>query len=114
MNLYDTNGASIHSDWAWGDVDIAYQKTLGAGVYYVEVDYHSDCNQTTSSGYDLSLKLSDVIDATPTPSPGDGDISPAPAPADPIVPVGYTKVNLANTITYLETHQNEYNDQIVL
>ncbi|SFV87792.1 hypothetical protein MNB_SUP05-SYMBIONT-5-35 [hydrothermal vent metagenome] len=27
---------------------------------------------------------------------------------------GYTQLNLASAVTYLETHQNMYNDQIVL
>uniref|UniRef100_UPI0034DF8743 S8 family serine peptidase n=1 Tax=Candidatus Thiodubiliella endoseptemdiera TaxID=2738886 RepID=UPI0034DF8743 len=98
LNLYDSSGKSLHNGWEWGSVDIGYQKTLDAGTYYVGVDYYDGYNKGFTSTYDLTLTLSDVVSPNPTPSS----------------PVGYTKINLANAVTYLETHQNEYNDQIVL
>ncbi len=116
LNLYDSSGKLLHNGWEWGSVDIGYQKTLDAGTYYVGVDYYDGYNKGFTSTYyvgvdyydgynkgftstyDLTLTLSDVVSPNPTPSS----------------PVGYTKINLANAVTYLETHQNEYNDQIVL
>ncbi|MBA5249765.1 MAG: hypothetical protein FE834_09620, partial [Gammaproteobacteria bacterium] len=57
LNLYDSSGHLIHGGWDWGNVDIAYTKTLTAGTYYAEVDYYSSSNQGTTSTYDLTLTL---------------------------------------------------------
>lgn len=103
LNLYKGDGELMHEGWVWGGNDISYTKNLIPGVYYLEVDYYDDDNnQTTFSDYTLSITMT--------------EFDPNIIPTDPIFtnPVGYTEINIANAITYLETHQSEYNDQIVL
>ncbi|SFV87089.1 hypothetical protein MNB_SUP05-SYMBIONT-4-723 [hydrothermal vent metagenome] len=76
------------------DSDVAYTQLLAAGTYFVEVDYADhDNNQGTTTTYDLSLRSNELK---------------IPDSA------GYTQLNLASAVTYLETHQSLYNDQIIL
>ncbi|WXU00755.1 MAG: hypothetical protein Ctma_1484 [Catillopecten margaritatus gill symbiont] len=128
LNLYDANGKALHNGWAWGSVDIGYSKELSAGIYYVEANYYDGANQASSSTYDLSLTVADVLaptpptpvtptpptPVTPTPPTPVTPTPPTPVTPTPTDPVGYTELNLANAVAYLETHQSEYNNQTVL
>jgi len=94
LNLYNEEGGAVRSSWVSDNSDVSYTQLLAAGTYYAEVDYaDSDNNLETSTTYDLSLKTSELK---------------IPDSA------GYTQVNLANAVAYLETHQSLYSDQIIL
>ncbi|MBA5249780.1 MAG: hypothetical protein FE834_09695, partial [Gammaproteobacteria bacterium] len=94
LNLYNENGDTVQSGSAEDNSDISYAQLLAAGTYYAEVDYANyDNPQETTTTYDLSLRTSELK---------------IPDSA------GYTQINLTNAVAYLETHQNMYNDQIIL